>query len=215
MRQSVTKPRLLDLYCGAGGAAKGYADAGWDVYGVDLYPQPHYPYDYFQGDALTFNWAGMDFQAIHASPPCHDFSRLSSMASRRGGTGWMLDATRTRLESSGLPWVIENVPGAPMRPDYRLCGCMMGLPRLRRERWFETSWGSTQKAFIHDHTTQTVNVSGGGSSPRERERGIVHLKADWEDAMGIDWMTRDELSQAIPPAYTTFMGRYLRVMVDL
>lgn len=215
----MSKPRLLDLFCGAGGAARGYADVGFEVVGVDIKPQPHYPYEFHQADVFAHPTemlvASRDFDAIHASPPCHDFTKLKGQASVRGGTAWMMEETRAMLIEIGLPYIIENVPEAYMRPDYRLCGCMVGLPRLRRPRWFETSWGSTQSGFIHDHSVQAVTVAGGGDGAREDARGYHHMKADWVDAMGIDWMTRDEMSQAIPPAMTRYMGRVLRAVLTV
>ena len=126
----MTRPRLLDLFCGAGGAAMGYHRAGFDVVGVDIKPQLRYPFEFHQGDAMT--WPLDGFDVIHASPPCQDHTR--QFVPREHGTGWMLAAIRERLTASGLPWIIENVPGAPMRADYKLCGCMFDLPRLRRER---------------------------------------------------------------------------------
>ena len=133
--------RALDLFCGAGGASMGYHQAGFVVMGVDLHPQPRYPFEFHLADALTFPLEGFDF--IHASPPCQDHVRAPG-AMRKHGTGWILGAIRERLLKSGALWVIENVPGAPLRPDFRLCGCMFGLRRLKRERWFEASW----KPFI-------------------------------------------------------------------
>ena len=140
----MSRPRLLDLFCGAGGAAMGYHRAGFDVVGVDINPQPNYPFEFVQADAMEFLknrgrgwWSMKRFDAIHASPPCQDHMRGGQHPPH--GTGWMLNACRRMLTDHGIPWVIENVPGAPMRADYRLCGCQFGL-RLRRERWFETSW---------------------------------------------------------------------------
>src|SRR5262245_2184895 len=126
--------RLLDLFCGAGGAAMGYHRAGFDtIVGVDIKPQPRYPFTFVLGDALEYVKAhGHEYDAIHASPPCQDHVRSPGPAPKHG-TGWQLAATRDALLGT---WVIENVPGAPMRPDYKLCGCMFGLRRLKRERWF-------------------------------------------------------------------------------
>ena len=132
------RPLLLDLFCGAGGAAMGYHRAGFDVTGVDTKPQPHYPFTFVQADAMTFPLDGFD--AIHASPPCQDHMKTPTHNQAAHGTGWMLAATRERLAASGAPWVIENVPGAPLRPDYELCGCMFPELRTRSKRWFETSW---------------------------------------------------------------------------
>jgi DNA (cytosine-5)-methyltransferase 1 len=199
----VTRPRLLDLYCGAGGAAVGYHRAGFNVTGVDIAPQPRYPFEFCQGDAMTWPLDGYD--AIHASPPCQDHSRSHKPCAH--GTGWMLAATRRRLQATGLPWVIENVPGAPMRADLRLCGCMFGLRGLMRERWFETHPPLFELRAPCYHPDPVITVSGTGA-------GVTHQKihatfADWRRIMGIDWMTGAELAQAIPPAYTEYLGRQL------
>jgi DNA (cytosine-5)-methyltransferase 1 len=202
----VTRPRLLDLFCGAGGAAMGYARAGFEVVGVDVADQPHYPFEFRQADAMTFPLDGFD--AIHASPPCQDHTR--QYVPHAHGTGWMLAATRERLvEDSGLPWVIENVPGAPMRADLKLCGCMFDLPYLRRERWFETSWRAYELRPPCHHPEHPISVTGAGTPTGTwRRYGSVSL-ARAAQVMGIDWMTRAELSQAIPPAYTEYVGRAL------
>lgn len=202
------RPRLLDLFCGAGGAAMGYSRAGFDVVGVDIRPQPHYPFEFVQGDAMLIlqsaSWmAHFKPDAIHASPPCQDHTRTPNPHPH--GTGWMLAATRERLSSIGVPWVIENVPGAPMRADFLLCGCMFGL-QVRRERWFETSWHGFAMNLSHDHTEPAHSVVGNGTPSGVLARGIVQTVHSCRAAMDIPWMTRAELSQAIPPAYTQHIG---------
>src|SRR5215467_701837 len=132
---AMTRPRLLDLFCGAGGAAMGYHRAGFDVVGVDIKPQPRYPFTFIQADAMTFPLEGFD--AIHASPPCQAYIRSGMYDKSRHPD--LLPPVRCQLERSDVPWVIENVPGAPMRVDLKLCGCMFGLG-VARQRWFETSW---------------------------------------------------------------------------
>ena len=196
----------------------GYHRTGFDVVGVDLHPQKNYPFQFVQQDALAFlqwitecpeEWPFSHFDAIHASPPCQDHMRGGQHPTH--GTGWLLPATRDLLEASGLPWVIENVPGAPMRADFKLCGCQFDL-RLRRERWFETSWHGFQMSHGHDHSgPPVVSVVGSGTPTWVRDRWMAHFGrtpkiADYREAMGIDWMTRDGLAQAIPPAYTEFLG---------
>jgi len=197
--------RLLDLFCGAGGAAMGYHRAGFEVVGVDIKPQPHYPFEFHQADAMTYPLEGFD--AIHASPPCQAYSQAAL------GTGKtypdLLAAVRERLVIAGAAWVIENVPGAPMRADFRLCGCMFGLS-LRRERWFETSWQHFALRQPCLHTGPVVSVVGHGTPTWVRKilrfNPTIH---HYREAMGIDWMNRDELSQAIPPAYTEYIGSWL------
>ena len=207
-------PRLLDLYSCAGGAGTGYHRAGFDVVGVDINPQPNYPFEFHQGDALAYLAEhGHEFDAIHASPPCQDHSVTSAQHAMRG-TAVLLDQTRQALLGQDRPWVIENVPGAPMRTDYRLCGCMFDLPGLRRDRWFETSWHGFEMRPKCIHKGYAVTVAGhsGGSSTRDgRSKGSY---AEWARAMGIDWMTAAELAQAIPPAYTEYIGRRLLPLVQ-
>jgi DNA (cytosine-5)-methyltransferase 1 len=201
------KPRLLDLYCGAGGAAEGYRRAGFDVTGVDIKPQPRYPFTFICTDATTISLAGYD--AYHASPPCQD--HIARKAARPHGTGWMLAATRQRLTATGRPWVIENVPGAPMRADYTLCGCMFGLD-VRRERWFETSWHGFTLRPPCDHHRPAVSVYGHGGKRSHMRGGDPGAYVDLDEtrkAMGITWMTTSELSQAIPPDYTHLIGAEL------
>jgi DNA (cytosine-5)-methyltransferase 1 len=206
-QQMSGRSRLLDLFCGAGGAAMGYYRAGFDVTGVDISPQPRYPFTFVQADAMTYPLDGFD--AIHASPPCQDHSSLSALHAKHG-TGWMLAGTRDRLSTQSRPWVIENVPGAPLRADYRLCGCMFGLDDLRRDRWFETSWRGFDLRSPCVHTGQTITVAGHGADGRYyRNGGTVPTVEDWRRVMGIDWMTQAELAQAIPPAYTEHIGARL------
>jgi DNA (cytosine-5)-methyltransferase 1 len=197
---------LLDLFCKAGGCSVGYHRAGFDVVGVDIAPQPRYPYEFHQADALTYPLDGFD--AIHASPPCQDWLRTPLPVAH--GTGWMLPAIRERLEANGgAAWIIENVPGAAMRPDFKLCGCQFGL-KLRRERWFETNWSGIAMTQPCHHRGPVVSVVGHGTPTWVREKlGFNPTIAHYREAMGIDWMNRDELSQAIPPAYTEYIGGQL------
>jgi DNA (cytosine-5)-methyltransferase 1 len=202
------KPKLLDLFCCAGGAGMGYSRAGFEVVGVDCRPQPHYPFEFHQGDALEYlseHW--QEFDAIHASPPCQDHIR--SYTPYDHGTAHLLPDTRNILLMIDRPWVIENVPGAPMRADFLLCGCMFNLPRLRRQRLFETSWNGFVLLPPCHHPDPIVTVVGHGipsGSPYLGKVGGKEYSRLARLAMGIDWMTRDELAQAIPPAYTEFIG---------
>ena len=203
--------RLLDLFCGAGGCSVGYHRAGFDVVGVDIEPQKNYPYDFHQGDALEFlAQHGHEFDAIHASPPCQAYSVAAQHLRNAGGTyPDLLGPTRDLLTAVGVPWVIENVPGAPMRADLKLCGCHFHLP-LRRERWFETSWGHYELSPPHHHNGPVVSVTGHGTPSWVKEMlGYNPSIHQYREAMGIDWMGRNELSQAVPPAYTEHVGSQL------
>jgi len=196
----------------------GYSRAGFEVVGVDIAPQPHYPFKFVQADVFEFtsDWDYLtDFDAVHASPPCQDHSPLRHTGGLHG-TGWMLDAIRRRLAAQPAPWVIENVPGATMRPDYKLCGCMLGLPRLRRERWFETSWHGFEMRAPCYHAGRAVTVAGHGAqgSYEFDGEGNYPTQADRRAAMGIGWMNRDELAQAIPPAYTEHIGAQLLAALE-
>jgi DNA (cytosine-5)-methyltransferase 1 len=200
----------LDLFCCAGGAGMGYSRAGFEVVGVDIEHQKNYPFEFHQADALEFLAEyGHEFDAIHASPPCQAYS-MASATQRNEGKVYpdLLGPTRDALEALGKPYVIENVPGAPMRADYELCGCYFGL-QLRRERWFETSWMPAARLYAHDHSgPPPLSVVGHGTPSWVREKlGFNPTIAMYRAAMGMDWTNRGELSQAIPPAYTELIGR--------
>lgn len=211
----------------------GYFRAGFEVVGVDIAKQPRYPFEFHQADALEYAAAhGHEFDAIHASPPCQDASIM-----RRGR--WqdrehpkLIEPTRERLVRSGKPYVIENVVGAKLINPIVLCGTMFQLQtdhgsQLRRHRLFECPWldgilihpcahnegsaigvyGGGQHPARRRPATITVDSNSGGSSVRD---GIVMFSTKERcQAMGIDWMTGKELSQAIPPAYTEWIGRQL------
>lgn len=227
---------MLDLFCKAGGAAKGYQRAGFYVVGIDIEPQPNYCGDeFYQADALAmrqdvFNGCWHEgvtttlpgrlavclghFDAVHASPPCHDHSAMASLVGQ-DGTGWMLQATVERLAGTGLPWVVENVEAAKIDgvSVVTLCGQPFGL-KVRRHRKFASNVAFLVPPCRHRRTDPPpIGVYGGGPSREMRRRGRsfgVKAGADESrEAMGIDWMTRDELAQAIPPAYTEFIGRQL------
>jgi DNA (cytosine-5)-methyltransferase 1 len=202
---------LADLYSGAGGAGFGYALAGFHIVGVDTRPQPRYPGCFIRADALRVDLG--PFDAYHASPPCSDHIRSRNPASIVHGTGYLLPKTRARLAETGRPWIIENVPGAPMRADYRLCGCLYGLGDERfmilRERWFETSWhGFRLRSPCHHDRQACVNLTGGSwyRTPRPGRHKVYIDHATTSALMGIDWMTRRELGNAVPPAYTADLG---------
>lgn len=205
------KPTLVDLFCSAGGASKGYQLAGFDVVGVDIKPQPNYPFKFHQADALTFDVS--KFDAVHASPPCQGYS------SQRWGNKHprLIADVREKLEDNGKPFIIENIEGArfDLRAPVLLCGSSFGL-RVRRHRLFESSvkmkapkcnhaWQDEDRCFdLYDHgrwfKSGFVHVYGKGGG-----KGAEH----WPLAMGIDWMTRAELAEAIPPAYTLLLGMQL------
>jgi DNA (cytosine-5)-methyltransferase 1 len=202
--------RLLDLFCGAGGAAMGYHRAGFEVVGVDLVPQPNYPFAFVQADALTYPLEGFD--AIHASPPCQAHSTVSGRHRARYVDA--IAATRARLEAAGVPYVIENVVGAPLRSPTRICGSSLGLD-VRRHRLFETNWalwvppcahGAQAARFRSLDSTQASLASVVGVHGHINYAGERELR---ERAMEIDWMTPRELAQAIPPAYTELIGYQL------
>lgn len=201
------KPRLLDLFCGAGGATRGYQQAGFHVVGVDHEPQPNYVGDEFhQADALEFSLDGFD--AIHASPPCQTYIR-SGMVAKDGRHPDLVAATRERLQDSGALWVIENVPGAPMRADVVLCGSMFGLG-VRRHRWFEVSVPIPPWTSACDHSRPITGVYGHPHGKSGAWRNMLPSDlATWRQAMGISWMTTSEIAAAIPPAYTQWVGEQL------
>jgi len=200
------RPRLLDLFCGAGGAAMGYHRAGFDVVGVDIAPQPHYPFEFHQCDAMRLLLdTVMVYDAVHASPPCQTYIR-SGLIARDGRHPDLLGRVRGRLNETGLPYVIENVPGAPMRCDVMLCGSMFGL-EVRRHRWFESNMNLAPWTPTCDHSRPVTGVYGHPHGKAGANAGMLPSDREtWSRAMGIDWMTAAELADAIPPAYTEWIG---------
>ena len=207
------KPRLLDFFCKAGGASMGYSRAGFEVVGVDNESQPNYPFEFHLADAMNYPLNGFD--AYHASPPCQGYSVLSAM---HPDLEWekLIKPVREILKATGKPYIIENVETAPLnkRPDLfgnygvMLCGSMfrLGVERgyLRRHRIFETSFPVDQ--LLCRHKGPAVGVYGhGGHVGKHR----MLYRAEASKAMQIDWMNRDEMCQAIPPAYTEYIGKYL------
>ena len=201
------RPRLLDLFCGAGGAAMGYHRAGFDVVGVDIKPQPHFPFAFVQADALAPPFDLSDFDVIHASPPCQAFTTLKSLT----GKDYPDLIAETRKCLSGSLHVIENVAGAPLYFPVRVCGSSLGLG-VRRHRYFESNAILWATDCDHPHQPRPIDVTGlGGPGGRHRKpQNVEHARK----VMGIDWMSRAELSQAIPPAYTEFIGRQLLEICD-
>lgn len=248
----MSKFRLLDLFCGAGGSATGYHRAGFEVYGIDNQPQKHYPFPFLQidaieamnrllrGEKLTFSNGETlylaDFDAYHASPPCQRFSVMTNRRwkDRVPNHPDLIKPTRERLKQTGKAYVIENVPGAKREliNPIRLCGTTFRLGtkdgnQLRRHRYFELSfelnfflpqcqhnkasaigvYGGGQHPLRRKPVTAGVWGHAGGSSNRD---DLAQFGTDARrEAMGIDWMTGNELSEAIPPAYTEFIGKYM------
>jgi DNA (cytosine-5)-methyltransferase 1 len=211
----IVRPRLLDLFCGAGGAAMGYHRAGFEVVGVDLRPQPRYPFTFHRGDALTYPLAGFD--AIHASPPCQRYSVQTKQNGTMANHPDWIAAVRQRLQAAGVPYVIENVPGAPLHNPIVLCGSMFGLERLRRHRLFECPMIAqpAQPTCRHERQHDCISVTGHAGGTSRRDGGARFAStAIWREIMGIDWMTGKELAEAIPPIYTQYLGnRLLQVVI--
>jgi DNA (cytosine-5)-methyltransferase 1 len=213
----VARPKLLDLFCGAGGCSVGYDRAGFDVTGVDVRPQPRYPFRFIQADALAYVAGhGHEYDAIHASPPCQAYSTIGTLHRDRTYPD-LVAATRDALDAVGRPWIIENVPGAPMRRDVTLCGSMFGLG-VRRHRWFEGSPMLPPWTPPCNHSQPITGVYGHSHGKNDawnhgRKQLLRSDLATWNWAMGIDWMTAAEITQAIPPAYTVWLGRHLRAAV--
>lgn len=211
-------PRLLDLFCGAGGAAMGYHRAGFDVVGVDIDPQPNYPFEFIQADALEigerWRWS---FDAIHASPPCQWATAYGRRPNHVGEYPNLIAPVREMLDEAGVPYVIENVPGAAdyLRHPVVLCGSSFGLD-VRRHRLFEST--ELIEALPCAHRWQTPRFAQATNRANKRstvEVGVWRIPLDVQQkAMGIDWMDLEELSEAIPPAYTEWIGRYLMAALD-
>lgn len=203
----------------------GYHRAGFDVVGVDIAPQPRYPFTFVQAHALEYLDGFTDpnhtiadaFDAIHASPPCQRYSFITAVhgAQTVNEHPDLIQPVRSRLVATGLPFVIENVPGAPLNAWLLLCGSMFSL-EVRRHRLFEGAVPMMAPSTCN-HSESAVPVYGhtgaGANRGRERERGRSNGVADWRRAMGIDWMGVDELAEAIPPAYTEWIGRHLLVAI--
>lgn len=208
------RPRLLDLFCCAGGAGVGYQRAGFEVVGVDIDPQPRYPLMFMQADVLTLDRRFLaSFDAIHASPPCQSYSDLAKRNGNADAWPRLIEPVRQMLRESSRPYVIENVEGAPLLDPIVLCGTMFSSLRVIRHRLFESNVELTVPAhqkhplvFTHDkrkghygqldQDTAYVQVTGGGNC------SIANARA----ALGIDWMTKNELNESIPPTYTRYVG---------
>lgn len=203
----------------------GYHRAGFAVVGVDIAPQPNYPFEFHQGDALEFiREYGRQFDVIHASPPCQSYLNLTRVNAALGRTAAhpdLIAPTRDALfivagaNRRVIPWVIENVPNAPLRHPMRLCGTSFGLP-LRRHRHFESNFDLTGPPCDHKRFTEKRYWTGWRPKGEHRLSTVVQVygnaadKHEWPAAMGIDWATYDEIAEAIPPAYTEHVGGQLQ-----
>lgn len=210
--------KLLDLFCGAGGAAMGYFRAGFEeIVGVDILLQRHYPFEFVQADALQYaaNHAH-EYDLIHASPPCQPFSKLASLTKLYYPD--LIAPTRDILIATGKPYVIENVPNAPLKTSLMLCGTMFGL-RVIRHRLFEC-----YPVLVFAPTSCHHRGRASGNRKCNMRKSLENYKyltivgnnyiaEDGRRAMGIPWMTRKELSQAIPPAYTEYIGKLMLSMI--
>lgn len=225
------RPLLLDLFCGCGGAAVGYARAGFDILGIDIKHQPNYPFAFVQADVIDVmqEWPEENkFSAIHASPPCQAYLKgtISANVKRRPA---MIEATRTLLKRTKLPYVIENVQTAPLRDPLKLCGSMFNLgvdyqgetgpkgrAHLMRHRSFEVNFpvyrmtcGEHLKPTLGiygDHVAYNRLKYGAGNGQYSRTERVRLAK----EALQIDWTDNwEELKEAIPPAFTEYLGKQL------
>lgn len=218
----MSRPRLLDLFCCAGGAAMGYHQAGFDVVGVDINPQPRYPFGFIQMDALAVDMRFVrTFDAIHASPPCQGYTAMRHAPGAKGAPR-LIAETRVLAEASGLVWAIENVEEArsEMSDPVMLCGSTFGLGshgcELRRHRLFESNIALATPGCRHGEKP-VVGVYGGHARIRSARHGGRGTRDAWpnghkpvaSEAMGMDWATLAEMSEAIPPAYTRFIGQQM------
>ena len=220
----VSKPRLLDLFCCRGGGAMGYYRAGWEVVGVDINPQPLYPFEFIQDDALELlHWitAGSggpywlrDFDAIHASPPCQFATVYGNNAAHvKDDHPNLIPRTRELLWATGLPYVIENVEGArhELLEPAKICGTGLGI-RVRRHRYFETNWPLESVPCNHGLFKERIFP---GSSNRPNGRTVMNVGEyrvpleTQREVMEMPWSDLHGISQAIPPAYTEHIGRQL------
>ncbi len=206
--------KALDLFCCAGGASMGLHRAGFEVTGVDIAPQPRYPFTFIQGDALEADLDGYDL--VWASPPCQRYTRAQNASKNAHSHPDLIPAMRAKLKVWGGVWIMENVVGAPLDNPATLCGLALGL-NVKRHRLFESS------LFLFTPPCPSHNVDYFvifGHEVRNRRHGQAAGRknkiAEGRKAMGIDWMTRGELSEAIPPAYSEYLGRQaMRILVEI
>lgn len=195
------RPRILDLFCGAGGAGFGYSLAGFDVVGVDVIDQPNYPFTFHKYDAVKVleEWTNpSDYAAVHASPPCPGYANVTKWRGSQEDHPRLIGPVRDLLDAISIPYVIENVVTNELRSDFMLCGSMFGLP-IRRHRYFETNWSGLHMAQPCQHKDTDYSFDHGSKQP----------ESVYRDAMECEWMTVKESRDAIPPAFTRFIGERL------
>ncbi len=224
------KPKLLDLFCKAGGAAYGYYKAGFEVIGVDIVNQPNYPFTFIQDDARFYLKHGliMQYDVIHASPPCQYYSKAKQLSLARNNGAYgdhpdYIEEIRELLKATGKPYVIENVAGAPLINPIKLYGSQFKNLYTQRERWFESNMPLKEPDAPHVKMKTpsagngigedgSISICGSGGVRGLNAKQIVLY---WGFALGgIDWMTRAELAEAIPPAYTEFIGKQLKKVIS-
>ena len=212
-----SRPRLLDLFCCAGGAGMGYSRAGFEVVGVDIVPQPNYPFPFIQADVLSIDRKFLStFDAVHASPPCQAYSDLAARNGNAHAWPKLIEPIREILIDSGLPYVIENVEGAPLIDYIVLCGTMFPGLRVLRHRLFETNFPMTAPPHKNTPKVHTLDKRKNHYGKTDEWKDFVQVTgggncsiASARDAMGINWMTKRELNEALPPVYTQFIGESL------
>lgn len=205
------EPLLLDLFCGGGGAGYGYAQAGFRVIGVDHKPQPNYPFEFILGDALLVGREiGRDFDAIHASPPCQAYTRARVLRGAGINTAHpdLVAPTRYLLRRLHRPYVIENVPGAPLLDPIELCGYALGI-QLYRHRWFESSFPLVAPWHRpHDRAQAPLGRPAAAGEVPQLVGNFPQVELA-RQITGCDWMTRDQLRECVPPAFTRHLGRHM------
>jgi len=207
--------KALDLFCCAGGASRGLTRAGFETQGVDCEDQPEYPYRFTRGDALAAPLAYLrTFDLIWASPPCQGFTAYKRRPGHVAPKANLIPAVREMLRLAGVPYIIENVEGAPLESPRRLCGSMFGLD-VQRHRGFETSFPLPEMACDHSVWTPRFPPATNRTNKRKTvEVGVYRIPvATQRAAMGIDWMSLPKLSQAIPPAYAEWLGLQARAHI--